>query len=322
MNKIHSPSMDLNLLRVFDAMADELSVARTGARLGLTPSAVSHALRRLRQTLDDPLFVRAPDGMRPTARAQEIAPRLRQGLAQLQEALNPAAFSPSETTRRFTMAASGYVCAVLMPEVAALIRAEAPGADVRVRPIREDVGEDLMSGRIDLAIGGFGHAANRFERELLFTETAVWALRAGHPLAASERLTVETLGRIPQVLTAVAEDQAVDGRISEGGLERWVIWDDRGALDEALTASGQVRQIGLIVPDATSALSVVSRTDMIALVPRRLGCALARPFGLKLFDPPYPSRTGAVEALWRRDLGDSPAIDWLRGRLREASARL
>lgn len=322
MQDIHFGSLDLNLLRVFDAMADELSVTRAGGRLGLSQSAVSHALRRLRQTLQDPLFVRGPDGMRPTARAEEIAPRLRQGLGQLQEALSPSAFSPSMTTRRFTVAASAYVCTILMPEVAALIRREAPGAEIRIRPITENLSDDLSNGRVDLAIGGFGRAASRFDRELLFTESAVWALRADHPAAAHGELPLAVLAELPQVLMATAEDHAVDGRIVEGGLERWVIWDDRGVLDDVLASRGRTRTIGLTVPDAASALAIVSRTDMAALAPRRLAAALAEPYGLRLFDPPYPSRTANVEVLWRRDVGPSPAVDWLKERLKEASARL
>src|SRR5476649_1343687 len=117
MPDINFPTLDLNLLRVFDALAEEGSVTRAGARLGLTQSAVSHALGRLRYALQDPLFVRGPDGMRPTARGQEIAPRLREGLHQLQLALAPAQFVPADTNRRFTIAASGYVCTVLIPLV-------------------------------------------------------------------------------------------------------------------------------------------------------------------------------------------------------------
>src|SRR5579871_4711653 len=103
MHDVHFASLDLNLLRVFDAMADEHSVTRAGARLGLSQSAVSHALGRLRAMLEDPLFVRGPEGMRPTPLALEIAPRLRQGLVQLQEALSPTAFDPAQTARRFTI---------------------------------------------------------------------------------------------------------------------------------------------------------------------------------------------------------------------------
>src|SRR5712691_11850143 len=109
MNSVHFNSLDLNLLRVFDAMIEERSVTRAGERLGLTQSAVSHALNRLRYLLDDELFVRVPDGMRPTPRASEIAPRLREGLLQLQLALAPADFIPEQTDRRFTVACTEYV---------------------------------------------------------------------------------------------------------------------------------------------------------------------------------------------------------------------
>jgi DNA-binding transcriptional LysR family regulator len=322
MQDIHLSSLDLNLLRVFDALAEERSVTRAGARLGLSQSAVSHALGRLRLMLADPLFVRGSDGMLPTARAQEIAPRLRLGLAQLQEALSPTAFDPGRTSRRFILAAGAYAGAVLMPEVLNLIRAEAPAAELRVHAIDGSLGEDLESGRTDLAIGSFGRASPRFDREVLFRETAVWAMSARHPAAASDVMSLETLAELPQVLIAGPQDRAIDGRIVEGGLERWVIWDDRGALDEALAGIGRSKSVALTVQDAQSALAVVSRTDMAALAPRRLASAFAQQYGLKLFEPPYRSPVVHLEALWRRGLGPSPAVDWLRGRLRSAAARL
>src|SRR6202051_2131645 len=100
MHDVHHNNLDLNLLRVFEALMDERSATRAGARLGLTQSALSHALNRLRHVLKDELFVRGPDGMQPTERAAEIAPRLRQGLFQLQLALTPSAFIPEITDRR------------------------------------------------------------------------------------------------------------------------------------------------------------------------------------------------------------------------------
>jgi DNA-binding transcriptional LysR family regulator len=322
MQDIHFSALDLNLLRVFDALADELSVTRAGARLGISQSAVSHALGRLRLTLEDPLFVRGSDGMRPTARAQEIAPRLRQGLAQLQEALSPTAFNPADTARRFAIATSTYACTVLMPEVMSLIRAEAPAAELRLYGIDPSLSDDLESGRTDLAIGGFGRVSPRFDREVLFNESGVWALSARHPAAAADRLTLEALADLPQVIMAIAQDRAIDGRLTEGGLERWVIWDDRGALDEALAKIGRTRVIAMTAQDAQSALAIVSRTDMAALAPRRLATAFAQQYDLKLFEPPYRSPVIDIEALWRRDLGASAAIDWLRSRLRAAAARL
>jgi DNA-binding transcriptional LysR family regulator len=323
MPDINFPTLDLNLLRVFDALAEEGSVTRAGVRLGLTQSAVSHALGRLRYALQDPLFVRGPDGMRPTARGQEIAPRLREGLHQLQLALAPAEFVPADTNRRFTVAASGYVCMVLMPLVIPAFQLAAPGAELRLQTTGTALGDDLQTGRIDLAIGGFGRADARFGREQLFVEETVWVMRADHPAAAGERLSLEALAATPHMMIATAEeDHAVDGRVSEGGVERRVILDDRGALESALAGSGWKRTIGLTVPDPQSALAIVGQTDMAVLVPRRLAAAFAGRYRLKLFDPPYRSEPFVMETLWRRDLSRSPPLDWFRGRLRAAADRL
>ena len=172
MPEIHFHSLDLNLLRLFDALAEERSVTRAGARLGLTQSAVSHALNRLRHTLQDELFVRGPDGMRATARAEEIAPRLRQGLHQLQLALSPSTFTPADSQRRFAIVAGAYACTVLMPGVVARLRQSAPAAELWLLSPGASLGEDILSGRVELAIGSFGRASDRFDRETLFRE--VW----------------------------------------------------------------------------------------------------------------------------------------------------
>src|ERR1051326_504497 len=144
--------LDLNLLRVFEALIEERSGTRAGTRLGLTQSAISHALNRLRYVLDDDLFVRGPDGMQPTERAVEIAPGLRQGLLQLELALAPAEFLPSETERRFTLTCTEYAGSVLVPPLMARLHSEAPHAELRVLPSNLGVAETLRSGRADLAI--------------------------------------------------------------------------------------------------------------------------------------------------------------------------
>lgn len=323
MPEIHFQSLDLNLLRLFDALAEERSVTRAGARLGLTQSAVSHALNRLRHVLQDELFIRGPDGMRATPRAEEIAPRLRQGLHQLQLALAPSAFDPTESQRRFVIGAGSYTCSVLMPAVVARLRRSAPAAELSLLTPGPSLGDDLLSGRVELAIGSFGRASERFDREVLFTETSVWALRAGHPAAQGERLPLGVLAELPHVITAAAEHpQAVDGRIYESGLERRVIWDDGGAFEGALAGGGWRRTIGLTVQDSQSALAIVSRSDMAALAPARLARALASQYRLKVFEAPYPSPPILIEALWRRDLSENRPLDWLRSQLRAAAAEL
>src|ERR1700761_9695979 len=119
MSDAHIRALDLNLLRVFDALFEERNVTRAAHRLGLTQSAVSHALNRLRFTLGDELFVRGPAGMRATPRAAEIGPRIREGLLQLGAALSPEVFEPAETERVFSIAAGAYTCAILLPKVIA-----------------------------------------------------------------------------------------------------------------------------------------------------------------------------------------------------------
>lgn len=323
MPEIHFPALDLNLLRLFDALAEERSVTRAGARLGLTQSAVSHGLNRLRHALQDELFIRGPDGMRPTARAQDMAPRLRQGLYQLQLALSPPAFEPAETQRRFMVSASTYACTVFMPVFLAELRREAPAAEVRLQSPNNTIGEDIQSGRIDIAIGNFGRAGPVFERETLFEEVTVWAMRADHKAARADHLTLATLARLSHVILASGDDDhSVDGLLLESGLERRVMLDHRDAFAEALASRGLKRSIGATVSDAQSALAIVGATDMAALVPRRLAIAHADQYGLKLFDPPYSSTPIVIEAMWRRDLGQSPPLEWFRRRLRAAAARL
>jgi DNA-binding transcriptional LysR family regulator len=323
MDNVHFGSLDLNLLRVFDALVEERSVTRAGERLGLTQSAISHALNRLRSVLKDELFVRGSDGMQPTPRAAEIAPRLREGLLQLQLALAPAEFVPEETNRRFTIVCGEYVGAVLVPAFVARLRAAAPRAELRIRPSNLGVAEALLAGRADLAIGSYRRIPEWFAAEPLFRETRVCVLSADHP-AADEELTLERLAELPHLIIAATgeDEQAVDGYVLEHGLERLVTRHDAGLLQGALAARGLRRTVVLTTPHPLAALAVVSRSDMAAVLPRRLAAAFAEGYRIKLFEPPYPSPPFEISALWHREHGDEPAIAWLRGVLREVAAGL
>jgi DNA-binding transcriptional LysR family regulator len=320
---VHFGSLDLNLLRVFDTLIEERSVTRAGERLGLSQSAISHALNRLRYVLGDELFVRMPDGMRPTARAAEIAPRIREGLLQLQLALGPADFDPARTERRFTITCGEYVGTVLMPGFIAKVRALAPNAELRIRPSNMGVAEALLAGRIDLAIGSFRRIPEPLVCEPLFQETRVWVLSAEHP-AARHELTLERLASLSHlIISATGEDeQAVNGYVTDHGLERLVTRSEVGLLQGALAARGLRRLIGLTTPHFPAALAVLSQSDMAAPLPRRLAAAFAEQYRLKLFDPPYPSPPFDIMALWHRDHGEEPAVAWLRGVLREVAASI
>jgi DNA-binding transcriptional LysR family regulator len=323
MSDVHFNSLDLNLLRVFDALIEEHSVTRAGERLGLSQSAISHALNRLRYVLNDELFVRMPDGMRPTIRAAEIAPRLREGLLQLQLALGPARFDPAHTERRFTIACTEYVGTILMPRLIARLRCLAPNAELRIRPSNMGVAEPLLAGRVDLAIGSFRRVPEPFAYEPLYQETRVWVLSADHP-AARDDLTLERLASLSHlIISATGEDeQAVNGYVSDHGLERLVTRSEVGLLQGALAAHGLCRVIRLTTPHFLGALAMVSQSDMAAPLPRRLAAAFAEQYRLKLFEPPYPSPPFDIMALWHRDHGNEPAIAWLRTILHEIATGL
>lgn len=315
--------LDLNLLRIFEALVEERSATRAGSRLGLTQSAISHALNRLRYVLKDELFVRSPDGMQPTDRAAEIAPRLRQGLLQLQLALTPSEFNPAISERRFTVTCTEYAGAVLMPALIARLRAVAPRTSLNVLPSNLGVAETLRSGRADLALGSFRRVPEWAESEPLMRETRVWVLSSDNP-AASEEMTLERLAELPHlVIAATGEDEnAIEGYVVDHGLERLVTRSDAGSLQGALAARGLRRNVAVTTPHILAALATVSQSDIAALLPRRLATAFMGRYRLLLFEPPYPSPPFEMMSLWHREHGDQPAVAWLRTLLREVAAEL
>ncbi len=319
MNAPHLRTLDLNLLKVFVALFDEGSVTKAGARLGLTQSAVSHALSRLRYALGDDLFVRGPFGMQPTPRASEIVPEVRLGLAHLQAAFAPPDFVPSETDRRFVMAAGPYPTSMLMPPLTARLRREAPGVSIRVRGPEGPPVEALDSGGCDLVLGIFGRMPDRLAAEPVYGDRLVWVMREDHPLA-ERPLTLERLAQAPHVVVVSSDaPDLVQGSIIENGLERRVVLDD--GVDERLAGRGLQRPVGLTLADMHAALAVVARSDMLTQTPRGVFELFGKGLGLTAKEPPYPSPRREIHALWRKD-NDGPALQWFRGLLRDAGASL
>ena len=314
-------ALDLNLLRVFDALFEERNVTRAAQRLGLTQSAVSHALNRLRFSIGDELFVRGPSGMRATPRAAEIGPRIREGLLQLGAALAPGQFTPAETDRVFSIATGSYTCTVLMPDVIRDVRRLAPKAEVRIRGSGFGLIEELDAGRADLAIGSFSAVPDRFDSMPLFEEQMIWAMRSDHQLAGGP-LTIERLATSAQVMLGAGEDShVVERTLALGGLERRSLWDDGRVVQRLCEERGLQPPPTYFAPDAHSAVTLLAASDLVALLPRRLALVYAAPFGLTLFDPPYPVRSFVMTMLWRRE-HDAAALAWLRGLIEDAAAAL
>ena len=318
MREVHFQTLDLNLLRVFDALAEERSVTRAGERLGLTQSAVSHALSRLRYALEDELFLRGPDGMTPTPRAAEIWPELRRGLGQLQHAVAPTEFVPAEASRTFQICASAYIGEILMPLVTAKVRTQAPHIQLNVRGQDSAMAEALETGRIDLCIGVYGRSSEVFAREALFEERLVWAVRADHP-ALGPGDPIAAIESLPLVLLSPAANERAGAERANRMIEPRVMWDEL-ASDETPLGRNARDRIRVVVDNAHAALAIVGGSDMAAVVPRRLALSRREALGLTLVDLPAQVRLGAAfEAIWRADQSAHPALSWLRGIFREAA---
>ena len=315
MREVHFQTLDLNLLRVFDSLAEERSVTRAGERLGLTQSAVSHALNRLRYALEDELFLRGPDGMTPTPRAVEIWPELKRGLLQLQHALTTTEFVPAEADRIFRISASGYIGEVLMPKVVARVRKAAPQVQVHIRALGGNVAESLDSGQVDLAIGFFGRISDVFMRETLFEERLVWAVRADHPVSRGA-VSLKELQRLPLVILTPGE--RVSGERSNRLLEPRVLWEELSS-DQNPLGRGARQRIRVGVDNVHAAMAIAAASDLVSLVPRRLARSYSEAMGLTLIDPPEATPGAALESVWRADQNAHPALSWLRGILREVA---
>lgn len=305
---------DLNLLRIFDVLLDERSVTKAGVRLGLSQSAVSHALNRLRHMLNDELFIRGPSGMRPTPRALEIAGLIHGPLAQLQAAVARLAFDPATSQRRFTLVAGAYGAAVLAPPLVRRLAELAPHAELVVSGYGGGVLDMLDDRSADFAVAGVMSAPARFGFEPLVTEDLVWAVSASAPLARQAAVDLETLAATPHI--GIARQAQLDEMAARGFVTR-SSWEDFGALDQALSEAGLTRRIAVTVPDTSTALAVASRSDMVTLVPRRLAGPWAEAGLLKLIPPPYPSPPVSIRLMFLKDRLQEAPIAWLRGLIQE-----
>lgn len=321
MTDLHIQSLDLNLLRLFDVMLDEGSVTRAGTRLGLSQSAVSHALNRLRHSLGDELFVRTAGGMAPTPRARELGPPIHAALAQLQAAVTPQSFDPTTTDRRFVLIAGAYACAILVPALAARVAERAPHAELVVAPSANDQLDQLDSRRADFVLGGVAGAPERLVQETLLTESLTWVVRAENPLPAGA-VTLEDLVSTPHVV--IGRDRFGFGELGagSGALTLRNSLDDFGAFEAELSDRGLTRRVGVTVPDSYSALAVVRRSDMAALIPRRLALMSTQTGLLRLIEPPYRSPRVDLSLLYLRERLAEPAVAWMRDQLRELAAEL
>jgi DNA-binding transcriptional LysR family regulator len=289
-------AVDLNLLVVLDAILTEGNVTRAAERVGMTQPAMSQALARLRRLFDDPLFVRTPRGMIATARASELAAPVRRALGEIDRALaSSPSFDPRTARRAFTLATLDHGELVILLPLLQRLAAEAPGIDLRVRPLRfADLEEELESGAVDLAIGVLAPGDEpSLNGQKLFREHFVCMVRADHP----------EVGATLSLAEYVALDHAlVSPRGRPGSL-----------VDAELAKRGLERRVALVVPHFAVAPMIVARSDLVLTVPERIAHAFAAMLPLRTVPPPLELPGFDVVQLWHERRQQDRPHTWLRG---------
>lgn len=293
---------DLNLLFTLDVLLAEGSVASAARRLRLSPSAMSRALARLRETTGDPLLVRAGRGLVPTPRAIELRERVGQLVQDAEAVLRPAErLELKQLVRTFTLRTSEGFVENFGPELIARVGEEAPGVRLCFVQKPDKDSKPLRDGLVDLETGVVGQtAAPELRVQALFRDRFIGVVRMGHPLSQGE----------------VTPSRYTAGRhvhVSRRG-------EDKGLIDEALRAVGLERKIVTIVGSFSTSLALARASDLIASVPERHTGNLRA--GMHSFPIPVPSPEITVSLLWHPRQDADPAHRWLRSQVRDVCAAL
>lgn len=288
--------IDLNLLVVFDRLFQDGRVSRVADSLGLSQPAVSNALRRLRDLLDDELFLRTPGGMAPTPYALQLAGPVGQALQTLQGALNVrASFDPARSERCFSLAMTDVGEIYFLPVLMDALAREAPGVTLRCVSVADaSLREDMAAGRVDLALGSLPQLQAGFFQQTLFRQRYVALMRAGHPLASASTPLNATQYRL-----------AAHVRVVSAGT-------GHGQVEAALERLGMARAVQLTVPHYVALGQVLGSTDLLATVPERLAERLAGPHALLARPLTLRLPVSTIAQLWHAHLHRDPGHQWLR----------
>ncbi|WJR81704.1 LysR family transcriptional regulator [Bradyrhizobium sp. NP1] len=285
-------SLDLNLLVALDALLKEANVSRAAMRIGLSQPAASHALRRLRELIGDPLLVRVGSRMELTPRAQGLRAPLAQALDHVRALFLPDAFDAISSERQFRLMMPDLAVELLMPPLMEKITRAAPNVRIDVVPWRGPAIFTAEFARtIDLVIS-IGNAFGGFHRQLLYVDSDALAVRSGHPMAAKlkQREAFLAARHVAVIIRGQSED----------------------LIDQWLRTRGVERRIALVVPGYIEALHVAARTDLVAFVPQRLIRALAKQLSLVPVTPPFDPGTDEQYMFYPTRAQMDPGSIWLR----------
>ena len=286
---------DLNLLGALDALLAEGSVTGAARRLGLSSSAMSRTLARLRSVTGDPLLVRAGRRLVPTPRAAEIRDQVQALARDVRTVLSPqpADIDVATIERVFTIRASDGFIELFATALVTALQSAAPRSRLRFAPKPDKNADPLREALIDLEIGVLGAFAPEVRTQLIFRDRFVGAARTGHALLAAP-VTPERYASCKHVVAS-----------RRGAFA--------GPVDEALAELGLRRETVVVVPGFSHALRIARRSDLIALVPKS-SFDVVDPLmeGLSVFDLPVQTPDIAISALWHPRMNGDPGHRWFR----------
>ncbi|MGI3184177.1 LysR family transcriptional regulator [Nioella aestuarii] len=297
MKSINDRTLDLNLLRMLVALDDTRSVSLAGERLGLSQPAASNALSRLRQTLDDPLFLRSKDGMVPTGFADSILPEIRTHLGALFKTLERGAgFDPVTDARVFRLSLSGLGEAVFLPRLA--VRTIQAGKGIRLvntSTPTDMLADSLEAGEVDLAIGMVALSGRGVRSERLFNEDYVAI--AGSGLSGSPPADLQALRAARLMVPAPATTFG-------------------SAVDRALLAIGLADRVVLRLGHFGALPQLLAQLDLVAVVPRQLADQLVGAGQARVLDIIISDTVSPISMVWHTRTATDPACAWLRDQVR------
>lgn len=295
--------LDLNLLVALEALLEERSVTVAGKRIGLSQPAMSNALSRLREHLDDALLVRSGGGMARTPHAESLLPQLREALMHVRRVMEkPRPFDPATASQRFTLLATDFIEMVVLPGLVERISVTAPRITLDVRPFGElDPIEGLKSGALNLVLGVFSEVAAGCHAAALFHESFLCVVRRDHPAFSGKhpRLTLKRYAELPHLLVAPRRSGP-------------------GAVDAALAKHGLSRRVALYVSHFLVAPLVVAQSNLVATLPARAARLLAASYDLRLFKPPLELQGFTISQLWHERTNQNPPDAFLRAQVKAA----
>jgi DNA-binding transcriptional LysR family regulator len=288
-------NMDLNLLRVFQAVSEERSLTLAGNRLHLSQPAVSYAVNRLRELFGDPLFVRTRDGMQPTPMALELAKPIGRALQAVQDALRFAGgFEPAASTRTFRVSMTDVAEMVFLPAICEQLRLLAPHVQLKVEQVPQgEIVEALRTGRLDFAIGNLPALKDSTRHALLFSESYCCLTRKRAGLPRRKELTMDEFQALSHVQVRSAESS-------------------HSQVAQALLQMGVERQVALEIPHFSVLPLILVQSDLAATLPLRIAKLFNAGEQFRIYDLPVELPVVDVMLHWHEEFENDRGSSWLR----------